>query len=571
MFIINLVVFLLVLGVLVFVHELGHFLAAKACGIYCDRFSLGMPPRVWGFRWGETDYCLGALPIGGYVKMAGQEDAPRTPEEREKEYAHVPPDRFYNNKPVWQRAIVIAAGPFMNLVLAFVLYGAVAAVGAEVPETKVDNRIGSVTPGSPAAEAPLYRLAEGQAPEEASLQGEPDAVGWQTGDRILTIDGRKVTSIIQDVRIDAVLGAGETHVIEIERGGPDGKPVRYASLVEPKIIGNDPHPAFGVGPYQTALIGMVFPGTPAERAGLKAGVIILSVNGRRVDSSALTEMVERMDEGAQLRLEVQRGQEIIPVAVVPEVTGRIPGVQFDPPLHIEKENRDARPVVAHVFRDVKQETGLKARDIVLSVNGQPATVASLEEAERQHAGDSITLEVERPAVLGGLLRRESRATIELPVQKVGAIGVGFQLRSVFHREEPAEVVPEAFRQSYLALARTVQTVKMLVTGSDSVQAKDIGGPVMIYQVMTDARRLGWNWLLEMTAFISINLCVFNLLPLPVLDGGQLLFLGIEGIRRRPLDMRVLERVQQMGLVFIVLLILFVTFNDIQRLFTSMIP
>ncbi|MFM1918892.1 MAG: hypothetical protein RLZZ303_526, partial [Candidatus Hydrogenedentota bacterium] len=105
------VVFILVLSLLVFVHELGHFLAAKACNIYCDRFSIGMPPRLFGFKWGETDYCIGALPFGGFVKMAGQEDAPLSDEEREATYGHVPSDRWFNNKPVYQRIIVLVAGP----------------------------------------------------------------------------------------------------------------------------------------------------------------------------------------------------------------------------------------------------------------------------------------------------------------------------------------------------------------------------------------------------------------------------------------------------------------------------
>src|SRR5690606_16116775 len=143
--------------------------AAKACGVYCDRFSLGMPPRVWGFKWGETDYCIGALPIGGYVKMAGQEDAPRSAEERDREYAHVPAERFYSSKPVWQRSIIIFAGPFMNLVLGVFLYGVVAYFGAEVPESKVDNRVGAVLPGSPAAEAPMYLIPEGQSPGDVEI------------------------------------------------------------------------------------------------------------------------------------------------------------------------------------------------------------------------------------------------------------------------------------------------------------------------------------------------------------------------------------------------------------------
>src|SRR6056297_2980426 len=124
----DIIVFLLVLSLLIFVHELGHFMAAKACNVYVDRFSIGMPPRVFGIRLGETDYCVGLLPIGGFVKMAGQEDAPLSEEEREEQYGHVPPERWFNRKPVWQRYIVTIAGPFMNLVLAVVLYGALAAV-----------------------------------------------------------------------------------------------------------------------------------------------------------------------------------------------------------------------------------------------------------------------------------------------------------------------------------------------------------------------------------------------------------------------------------------------------------
>lgn len=581
MFVFDILVFLLVLGVLVFVHELGHFLAAKACGIYCDRFSLGMPPRVWGFKWGETDYCIGALPIGGYVKMAGQEDAPRTDEEREKEYGHLPPDRFYNNKPVWQRTIVIAAGPFMNLVLGVFLYGLVAFWGAEVPESKVDNRIGAVEPGSPAAEAPLYRIPEGEYATTVRTDGEPDARGWTTGDRLLSIDGRKVASVIQDARIDAVLGGGTTMVAEIERTTADGEKVRYASPIQPKRIGDDEHPSFGVAPYTTAEVGRVLRDMPAEAAGLQPGDVIVKADGRPVDAGTLTQLIEARaaDEGSQdpVVLEVLRPRsngeaETIELSIEPKTVGRIPGVLFNPPLYVAKEDqRDERPRVVAVLDRSDSDVGLKAKDIILEIDGRPATVARLEEVEKNSPGKTISLKIERPAIMYGLLRRGEVMTVDLPVNAVGAIGVQWEPRMVYHRVPASEVPAEALRLGWLALARTVQTVKMLVTGSDYVKATDLGGPVMIYQIMSDARRLGVNWLIEITAFISINLCVFNLLPLPVLDGGQLVFLGLEAIRRKPIDMRVLERVQQMGLVFIVLLILFITFNDIQRLFTSMIP
>ena len=135
-------VFLIVLGVLVFVHELGHFVAAKACGIYVDRFSLGMPPRIFGFKFGETDYCVGLLPIGGYGKMAGEE-------ERESAYGRVPTDRWFNKKPVWQRAIVLIAGPAMNIVLALAIYALMAGYGREVPLHLEDTRIGLVERSRP--------------------------------------------------------------------------------------------------------------------------------------------------------------------------------------------------------------------------------------------------------------------------------------------------------------------------------------------------------------------------------------------------------------------------------------
>ena len=184
----NILIFLAVLSVLIFVHELGHFLAAKACRIYVDRFSIGMPPRLFGIRLGETDYCISALPIGGYVKMAGQEDSPLSDEEREKEYGHVPPERWFNNRPVWQRLTVAFAGPFMNFLLAIVLYAAMTAIGAQVPESQMSARIGVVEPNSPAASAPLYVERPGAAPD--SYSGPPDATGWKTADLVVSIDGK---------------------------------------------------------------------------------------------------------------------------------------------------------------------------------------------------------------------------------------------------------------------------------------------------------------------------------------------------------------------------------------------
>lgn len=138
-----------------------------------------------------------------------------------------------------------------------------------------------------------------------------------------------------------------------------------------------------------------------------------------------------------------------------------------------------------------------------------------------------------------------------------------------HRFPASEIVPEAFRRSYHSLANTLLTLKALV--ARDVSLKELGGPVMIYQVTRDAATMGLGRLIFITAFISINLCVFNLLPLPVLDGGQILINSIEGIRRKPVSMVVLERYQTVGLVLIIGLMLYVTWNDVGRLITDMLP
>ncbi|GMV90789.1 MAG: hypothetical protein AMXMBFR82_05670 [Candidatus Hydrogenedentota bacterium] len=641
----NIVVFIVVLGELVFFHEMGHFLAAKACGIYCERFSLGMPPRLFGFRFGETDYCIGLLPIGGYVKMAGQEDVPLSDDERKEQYGNIPPERWFSNKPVWQRVIVIAAGPFMNLVLAVLLYGIVAAVGANVPEYKVDNRIGMVRPDSPAATATLFEIPDGGT---ANLTGEPDAFGWQTGDRIVSINGKPVANI-SDVAIDAVLSAGEPMRIEIERTGPSGETTRYHSQVQPIRETEEDHPQFGVAPFQTALVGRVLEGSAADKAGLQADDVITHANGQIVDSQTFTKMVSENPGENPIELKVLREDETVDITITPAIVGQFEDLQFaaphsylavpdpkslsvlfaDPgflgstkletgdviktingqpadvrllsdlaesgstePLTVtiqresglfggsteELENQltlaqirqavtsydlQAKPVIADLSDEVQKATGLLRNDVVEAIDGEPATVEGLGVIE-DRPGETVTLTVRTPEVGFGVLREGETREVTLPVVPTGQVGVTWAPKMVFHRAAPSEVIPEAFHLSWQALTRTVRTLELLVTGG--LKVNDIGGPVMIFQITTQAARIGYSWLLEITAFISINLAVFNLLPLPVLDGGHLVFLTIEGVRRKPVSPRVMEWVQQAGLVLIIALMLFVTFNDIKRYF-----
>jgi RIP metalloprotease RseP len=550
---------------------------------------------------------------------------------------------------------VFAAGPFMNLVLGIALYAVVAAIGAEVPETKVDNRIGAIEPGSPAASAPLYRIVSGAGSIDTS--GQPDAVGWETGDRILYINKDKVTSIT-DVAFDAILGAGSVLEVVVERTGRDGTVTRYVSPVEPKKPKNGKHVRFGVAPFVSAWVARVQDGSPAAEAGVQAGDTITRLNGKLVDTDTFVDGLGGLSNGEVVELELERGSETIATKARARRIGRFEGITFYPPHNwtslfresldlevlyeddefetetglrpghrivkidgesatsariveqyemqpdvpvsvlVESPGRmtgllgsgqaatikvtgeqlaqavtsfDLRgpPVVFSIEDSVADETGLKCEDIIVEVDGQPATAAVLGHLAQTRMGEQLELTVERPAIAWGILRDEEELTASLPVHEAGEVGVVLTTKYVFHRVPAAQVVPEAFRLGYQALARTMKTLWLLITGT--LSPRDLGGPVMIFQVTTEAARLGYSWLIEITAFISINLCVFNLLPLPVLDGGHLAIMGLEAVRRKPIAPKVLERVQQFGLLFILALLLFITVNDITRVVTKMLP
>lgn len=648
----DIAVFLIVLGVLVFVHELGHFLAAKACNVYVDRFSLGMPPRLFGFRYKETDYCIGLLPIGGYVKMAGQEDAPMSEEERTETYGHVPPERWYNNKPVWQRAVILVAGPAMNVLLAILIYGFIAGYGREVPYAQMTTQVGEIEDDSPASQAPLYEVPEGAVPD---FDREPDASGWQTGDRIVTINGETVNQF-QDIMVAAILGGGKRALVEIQRPLPDGVSERYLSPITAAHMDEDEEARrFGIAPFSPALIRHVFPGSPAEEGGLKAGDEILRADGKVVDQVTFSKMVREQPPGENIELVVDRDGKPLELTLRTRREGSFKDIAFEPPLRSalgildqdsvdvsdadpdflqriglrpgdtviaiddsgevgvtlrrladetpsqsieatvrtssglfgESETRtvtltaeelvhaltgvdpETRPEVRAVAPELQEKTGIQRKDRIIEIDGQPATVRRMREFERTRIGEIVPVKVERPAYLGGLYQKREMFEAELTIESIQQIGVVFGTKTVFKRERPANILPWAVAESYRQVERIGVVLSRLVTGG--LSPKLLGGPVMIGDVVTTAYRVGFFYLLDITAMISVNLAVFNLLPLPVLDGGQLVFLGIEAVRRRPVSTRVMEAVQQVGFLFIIGLLLYVTFNDVSRIVERLLP
>jgi len=444
---------IVVLGVLVFVHEAGHFLAAKWAGIYVHRFSLGLgSPIPWlTFRRGETEYSISWLPLGGYVNMASrEEDIGSSPLEGGRPEAVVPPDRVFEAKPVWKRMIVILAGVTMNALFAWLLFTFLAAKnGRQIdPVTTVGRVVDELVP--PEAEAFKH---------------------IRPGSRIVRVNGTPVHS--WDEISDRIANTSDS-VIRLELA--DGSTVTAA--IHPDALEQRLKASQALQPYRAPVVGQVVPGRPAARAGIQAGDTIVSVAGRPI-----TQWYDLLD-------------------VLQKNTGE--------PLAVE---------VARAGRRVRY-------DVTPYV-------------------DSIT---------GANGKR----------QAIGRIGVA--VASDF-RSEPlslGQAVVEGGRGTVGASSQIVRTVRGLFSGR--ISKREVGGPILIGQLAGESARMGLDAFLAFMALISINLAVLNLLPVPVLDGGQLVFLVAEAVVRRPLPLKLRERLTMVGLVLIVMLMGLAFSNDLRRLF-----
>lgn len=447
--------FIVVLGILIFVHEFGHFIVAKFFGVGVERFSLGFGPRLIGKTVGITDYRISAIPLGGYVKMVGEEpDAELEPDEVAISFTH---------KHVAKRACIVAAGPFFNLLLAFVIFlGFYLVLGFE----DIKPVIRAVRPDSPAA-----------------------AAGLKPGDRILAIGDEKVRSWF-DIEKAIEDASGETMDLAVAR-----KDESFATRLTPQVqvgrdIFGDEVEYFDMGisgfPELEPVVGEVSPGFPAQKAGLKPGDRIVAVNGDPVDSWRDMSLAISESKGQQIRLTVSREGDRLEIPLTPALR--------------------------------KEET----------VTG--------ETVDRYLIGISAA---------GIRLDEEDRI-----VRRLG----------------PLTAVTESFYRTWFIIKLSVKGIVKIADGS--VSSNNLGGPIMIAKMAGDQAKAGLDKLIQFIALISINLAILNILPIPVLDGGHLLFFFIEAVIRRPVGIRVREIAQQAGMVLLLMLMIFVFYNDITRYFFS---
>ncbi len=571
--------FLLLLVPLVFFHELGHFLVARWMGVRVLSFSIGFGPVVAQWQRNGTQYAVRALPLGGFVRMLGEDDvagadegeAPRRPGDP------LPPDSFAA-KAVWRRALIVAAGPAANFVLpVVVLFAGSLALDGQV----VSHRVGTVLPGGPAAKA-----------------------GLQTGDRVLEVDGEPVRHFRDLQRVISARPAKRV-AVRIDRGGQE----KVLSLTTDARV-EAQLPELGiikrvgriqVLPDTQAAVVAVTPDSAAWRAGLRSGERVLAVGDTEVPG--YWQMRAALDEsrGATVALRVA------PLSGEPEgplhSEGRARTVQLEVPASGSEGLTPAQAVVGRVSpKSPAAEAGLRAGDELVEVQGQQVTSFFTLEDVLRKSYDAARGAEENLGLAGDELIARLDAAVKAPVAvkvrrvvdgapQVVALSLRMRVTAREKSKRPRlrvgmwpaqryarpERVANPERLGY-ALARTREemTRAVKVTGltviglfRGRVPMKEVGGPILMAQLATQAAEGGWGPFLQLMAWLSVNLAILNLLPIPMVDGGQLLFLSIEAVKREPVTLRTRMIASYAGLGFLFFVFVMVMKNDLQRLFISL--
>lgn len=430
---------ILMLGVLVFVHELGHFVVAKMCGVKVLKFSLGFGPRLISRQRGETEYQICAIPLGGYVQMLGEgsgeqgEASDLSPEEKVRSFAH---------KPVSKRLAIVCAGPLMNLLFPFLILPISFMVGVQFP-TYLEQPacVGYVVPESNASVA-----------------------GFVAGDCVTAVNHDSVENW-NETNKSFVSQAGGALVFEIIR---NNKKLQLTIPAENKSL--EGMQALGLLPHQPARIGSMAADMPAAQAGIKEGDLILQIADQKIKS------------------------------------------WYD-------------------LKVVIQQVGHHPVPVYLERSGQQIVV---ELTPQQNAVDGDYL-----------------------------IGIAPLHESITKRFGLVDAIREGASRTWELIELTVVFIQKLFTGS--VSAKNIGGPITVVQVAGQAAQTDLSAIISVLAFISIQLGILNLLPIPILDGGHILFYTIELIIRRPVSIRAREMAQQVGMAMLLMLMVLAFYNDIIRL------
>lgn len=439
--------FLIVLGVLVSFHELGHFLAARWVGVKVLKFSLGFGPKLAGRQIGETEYLVSAVPLGGYVKLFGEEEAEALTQEEQK--------RSFSHQTLPRKMFIVAAGPGFNFLLAYLIFAGWLATGAPlfVPTFHdLTPDVEALKPGSPA-----------------------ELAGMKVGDRIIRMNDKDI-STRNEVQEAIQKSTGKALTMDVRRGDQIKTLVVTPSATTVKENSKD-ITVYHIGIEETPpVITAVMSGSPAMAAGFHDGDRVVNIEGQPIQTwSQMTSFVKE-SPSRPLHFQVQRGGQLVALTVTPAA---------------EKTLVDGKPV------------------------------------------------------------------------EVGKIGISGPGRSIIRASNPFMAGLKGVEATWGWTELTAVGLYKMVSGE--ISSKNIGGPLTIANMSGEAASQGISSVVFLIAILSINLGVLNLLPIPILDGGHLLFFGIEAILRKPLGDRQREIAQQVGLLLLVCIMVFAFWNDIERL------
>lgn len=612
--------FLALLVPLVLFHEFGHYLAARLMGVKVLAFAVGFGPVVWKWQRGPTEFSVRLLPLGGFVRMQGDDSmAPTDPS------VAADPASFHN-KPVWRRAVIVAAGPIANILLPLpILFIGALALDGQV----VSARVGTVEPGLPAAEA-----------------------GLQTGDRIVEIAGESVLTFDRLQQLVSERPGLPTPVVyerEGQRHTTQLTPVAHREVQVAELGLVDQVGRIGVRPTAQSSVVTVEPGSPAWMVGLRSGDRIAAVNGQetpryyemraalaqalragksvslRVNSlrsrvpvvrKALAEAYDSQHQGpphllalpagldadriglspadlvvgpvekgspADTQAGLRPGDQILSIGGAPtrsflDVLQRLSKPYDD--VRIDPESRGlstpelvarmraalSRPhplLVRHVFGPEDMD-GLSEVAAGRKVPANPLEKALLTARDPQAVFAAGYIDLQVPLTLGVTVDAEDRPSLSFGANPAQS----YELPELIDNPAPVlNAIDKTGAEMKRALNVTVLTVAGLLRGH--VPVKEVGGPIFMAQLASKTAELGAGFFFHLMVWISINLAILNLFPIPLVDGGHLLFLAIEAVKRKPVSLRTRQIAAYVGMSLLGLLFVVVMKNDVQRLIATL--
>lgn len=510
----SLVVFVLVLGVLVFFHEWGHFLAAKLCGVKVEEFAFGFGPKLLRlFKRGDTEYTIHAFPLGGFVKLTGME-------QDEEDI----PDGF-QAQPVWKRAIVIFSGPLFSFILAVLVFQFIGIFwGFEDGSTL--NKVLMVNPNTVASR-----------------------IGLRAGDQVLEINGKKVadgTEMIETIHRnpgqEVKLLVKRNGTTSVRKGVPSWS-INYLGANWSFMNGDQ------------AVVGEdMAQGSEAQRAGVQPDDKLVKINGRKIIGGAEMSAAIQAADMKPAKLELLRKKQTVSVNVTPTAQwADFAGARWLFPgayaYKLDKPNERAG--------------GIKLGDQLVSISGKEIK-AGEQIAAAVHGAGKLDIEVKRQSESKPMRLTVAPGRVDSLLYDATGL-LGFTAQTAFKKTGLAESVRAGWNG-------TMRLVGLIFSSlAPSRIGKNVGGPLLIARQTSIMVDLGPYYVVKLGGMLSMSLAIINLFPIPLFDGGHLALLGVEAVRRRRLTKEQMQWVQMAGLAIIGLLVVTVFFSDITKILGGQVP